>query len=83
MIRRSGKIFPFRKNFGRTSLYLEVVFRAPWGEYFEINVNDPTDYSVSDEPFDAEGLEKALLDYCYVIEEFDNKFWKKQNHSVF
>lgn len=48
-----------------------------------MNVNDPTDYSVSDEPFDAEGLEKALLDYYYVIEEFDNKFWKKQNHSVF
>lgn len=48
-----------------------------------MNVNDPTDYSVSDEHFDAEGLEKALLDYYYVIEEFDNKFWKKQNHSVF
>ena len=57
-----------------TKLYLEVVFRAPWSKYFEINVNDSTDYSVSYEPFDAEGLENALSDYYYVIEEFDNKF---------
>lgn len=57
-----------------TKLYLEVVFRAPWSKYFEINVNDPTDYSVSDEPFDTEGLENALSDYYYIIEEFDNKF---------
>ncbi|MBR2040812.1 MAG: hypothetical protein IJ945_00330 [Oscillospiraceae bacterium] len=53
-----------------TKLYLEVVFRAPWSEYFEINVNDPTDYSVSYEPFDVEGLEKALSDYYYVKKEF-------------
>lgn len=57
-----------------TKLYLEVVFRAPWSKYFEINVNDPTDYLVSDEPFDAEGLENALSDYYYIIDEFNNKF---------
>ncbi|MBE6893829.1 MAG: hypothetical protein E7482_07440 [Ruminococcaceae bacterium] len=56
-----------------TKLYLEVVFRAPWSKYFEINVNDPTDYSVSDEPFDVKGLGNALSDYYYIIEEFDNK----------
>ena len=53
-----------------TKLYLEVIFRPPWSEYFEINVNEPTDYSVSYEPFDVEGPEKALPDYYYVIEEF-------------
>ena len=57
-----------------TKLYLEVVFRAPWSEYFEINANDPTDYSVSYAHFNVEGLEKALSDYYYVIKEFNNKF---------
>ena len=47
-----------------------MIFRPPWSEYFEINVNEPTDYSVSYEPFDVEDPEKALPDYYYVIEEF-------------
>jgi hypothetical protein len=57
-----------------TKLYLTVVFRAPWSVFFEINVKDPTNYSVSYEPFNFEGLEKALLDYDYVIEEFKKNF---------
>ena len=55
-----------------TKLYLEVVFRAPWSEFFEISVNNPADYLVSYEPFDFEGLENALSDYYYVKEKIKN-----------
>lgn len=62
-----------------TKLYLEVVFRAPWSEYFEINVNDPKDYSIEYvfEDFTAgkeeEKPKPVLSDYYYLLKALSNE----------